>query len=61
MTNSRKLPIKSVDEVIKSNMRESIEYEWVVLRDCLDRRYIRGMYESLDRLCKLYKKRDIQA
>lgn len=56
----KKIEVKSVKEVIHSDIHRNIEYEWVILRENLDRKYIRGMYSSLDRLVKLYKQRDIK-
>lgn len=52
--------MKDIKEVIHSDIHSAIKYEWDTLRACLDKQYIRGMYDSLDRLCRLYKKRDIK-
>jgi len=56
----KKIEIKSVKEVIHSDIHRNIEYEWGILRENLDKKFIRGMYSSLDRLLKLYKQRDIK-
>lgn len=45
-------------ELVQGDIRPKIDYEWTVLQESLDKKYIRGMYASLDRLCKLYRQRD---
>jgi len=52
--------IKSTKEVLNSDVHANIDYEWKKLQEYLDRKYIRGMYDSLGNLVKLYKQRDIQ-
>lgn len=54
------MTVQNLKDVITSDVNTQIQYEWVVLQECLDRKFIRGMYASLERLLKLYKKRDIK-
>lgn len=46
--------MKSTNDILNNPIRTNIEYEWETLRGCMEKRYIRGLYSSLDRLCRLY-------
>lgn len=52
---------KSTGEILTDQLNEKIKYEWDILGDAYERKFIRGMYTSLERLVKLYKQRDIKA
>lgn len=52
--------ITTVKEVIHSDIHKQIDYEWGILGECYQKKFIRGMYSSLERLLKLYKQRDIK-
>lgn len=49
-----------IKDAISSDLHVQIQYEWLVVRENVEKKYIRGIYSSLDRLIKLYKKRDIK-
>jgi hypothetical protein len=51
---------KKIDELVHSDLRTLIEYEWTVLGGCYQKRFIRGIYSSLTRLLDLYKQKDFE-
>jgi len=48
----------STEQLLDDELRTQINYEWNVLQSCVDRKYIRGCYASLERLCQMYRKRE---
>lgn len=53
--------VQKIGDLVHTPVQIQINYEWKTLQESVDRHYIRGIYSSLDRLCKLYKQRDIKA
>jgi len=52
--------IKTTSEILSEQLTEKINYEWEIVQQCVDKKFIRGIYTSLERLLKLYKQRDIK-
>jgi len=53
--------VQQIKDLVHSDVQVQINYEWKTLQDSVDRHYIKAIYASLDRLCKLYKQRNIKA
>lgn len=54
------MAVQNIKDVLSSDLNVQIQYEWIVLGEAYQKKFIRGMYSSLDRLVKLYKRRDIR-